>query len=66
MGCAIKIVPDAAPNADGEWINIDAEPPQTTSWIKTAEALASFVPEGYHLVSLGGRTHDIADPKLWS
>lgn len=59
MGTAIKIVPDAEPNADGKWITIDAEAPKTTSWIETERALAPFVPEGHHIVALGGRTVDI-------
>lgn len=59
MGTRIKIVADATPNDDGTWIDIDAEAPQTTSWIKTELALRPFVPKGYHLVALGGRVEQV-------
>lgn len=66
MGTAIKIVPDAEPNADGEWINVDFDVPPTTSWIETAQYLERFIPKGFHLVATGGRTHDIASEDIWN
>lgn len=56
MGSRIKIVPDETPNADGEWITITADTPQTSSWVEAAKALEPFIPKGHHLVALGGRT----------
>ena len=57
-GINIKIVPDAEPNADGEWIEVAFNLPVTTSWRKTDEYLSPFVPEGFHLVAVGGRTYN--------
>lgn len=55
MRYRIKIVPDETPNADGEWITVDAEAPRTTSWVETVTAMEPRVPKGYHIVALGGR-----------
>jgi hypothetical protein len=54
----VKIVADAEPNADGEWINVPASVPVEfgNSWIKSAEFLTPFIPEGFHIVALGGTT----------
>lgn len=66
MGTTIKIVPDDAPNADGEWIIVEAEVPplapgEPCSWIKTANYLTPFVPKGFHIVATGGRTPSQGD-----
>jgi hypothetical protein len=58
MKIKIKIVPDIMPNADGEWLEIDARPnfvafvTECKGWINTAHALRHFVPQGYHLVAV--------------
>lgn len=66
MGCAIKIVPDATPDADGKWINIDAELPTTSRWVEAEQRLSPHIPEGWHLVALGDRTRNIADDDIWN
>lgn len=49
----IKLVPNAEPNADGEWKTINVTlpfPSSNSSWIAAANHLAPYVPEGYHVV----------------
>ncbi|MET4240299.1 hypothetical protein [Bradyrhizobium sp. RT10b] len=53
----IKIVPINEPNAEGEWRTITARdlqnmPPSRRGWLATADLLASFVPEGFTVVSV--------------
>lgn len=51
----IKLVPDAEPNADGYWTEVEAEPDTSGPpylWLKSAARFAKFEPEGYHLVSI--------------
>lgn len=50
----IKIVPDSAPNADGEWIEIAAEIPRVKgiNWLGIVAVLKPHVPEGFHIVAI--------------
>ena len=51
----IKIVPDSAPNADGEWIDVKDPPPGvagSTRWLVTAEFYRPLVPPGYHMIAI--------------
>ncbi len=52
MSTRIKIVPDATPNADGEWINIAVDLPSRTRWKFMEERVKAFVPEGHHVVAV--------------
>lgn len=56
MSTSIKIVPDSAPNADGEWItvpvDIPANRPRPWLWRDEAAIVEPFVPEGFHVVSI--------------
>lgn len=47
----IKIVPDAEPNASGEWIEVARRTERFLGWEKTKELYAPDIPEGYHAVS---------------
>lgn len=54
MKYRLKIVPEATPNADGRWIEIevpdDARAPLGSSWRAAAQYLAPHIPAGEHLV----------------
>lgn len=55
MPCRIKIVPDNAPNAEGEWRKIeeiDVHEPIGANWADEVARLSSFVPSGFHIVSI--------------
>jgi len=56
----IKIVPDAEPNADGEWVECPVELPRGTRWRHMETVVAQCVPAGHHVVSVecGSRTGD--------
>lgn len=59
MPIRIKIVPDAEPNADGEWIRLDCDMPLTLSWRRACDQVAGFVPVGFHIVAMGLATERI-------
>lgn len=47
----VKIVPDASPNADGEWAWLDVSPrylSPKTHW----DYLSSLAPRGFHVVQV--------------
>lgn len=50
MTVRIKIVPDAAPNDDGRWIDVEAELPATTKWREADDLLKLFIPQNHHMV----------------
>jgi hypothetical protein len=52
MSFKIKIVPNAAPNADGRWITIEGEAPmRSLSCRDTFDKISHHAPEGYHVVA---------------
>jgi hypothetical protein len=55
----IKIVPDAIPNADGEWVDIplDLAGHGHLRWRETERLVKPFVPEGYHVVAIESARH---------
>lgn len=56
MQSRLKIVPNDAPNdapnADGRWIEIPDKLPLTVSWKRACDAVAGYVPEGFHVVAM--------------
>jgi hypothetical protein len=48
----IKIVPNAMPNADGEWIECPFELPSKTRWRHIETMVNSIVPDGHHIVAI--------------
>lgn len=52
MAIRIKIVPDAEPNAKGEWKRLDCDMPLTLSWRRACDQVAGFVPPGFHIVAM--------------
>lgn len=54
----IKIAPNAQPNADGEWHEIDRQIPASrgAGWIGIVKELEPFVPDGFHIVALTNGT----------
>ncbi len=49
----IKIVPDSAPDAEGEWITtIPVEFPHSMKWLETEQLVRSHIPAGFHLVAV--------------
>lgn len=54
----IKVVPDAEPNADGEWIHARLTEKEITemrsdrSWITTQRVLQPHAPAGHHIVAI--------------
>jgi hypothetical protein len=48
----VKIVPDAEPNADGEWIELPLDFPTRTRWRLMETLVKPHIPAGYHAVSL--------------
>lgn len=59
----IKIVPDADPNGEGEWLDITTKINRdliqdgpgkypTSSWADQADFLQRYCPEGFHVVSI--------------
>lgn len=56
MSIRVKIVPDAHPNADGEWIElaVDLSPAALRSWLKCETEVFPHVPIGYHVVAVSG------------
>lgn len=57
MKVLIKVVPDAEPNADGEWIEVDADPvilSPGNKWTGVEAVLGPLAPEGHHVVSYKG------------
>jgi hypothetical protein len=49
----IKLVPDAEPNADGEWktVEVTLPFPSGNNWLAAASRLAPYEPQGYHIVA---------------
>lgn len=63
MSTEIKIVPNASPNADGEWITVPGEwitvpgdLPRAIlrNWLAQEAAVAPHVPAGFHVVAISG------------
>jgi hypothetical protein len=52
MSTRIKIVPDATPDADGEWLDIPVDLPDRTRWIAMESRIRRFTPAGYHVVAV--------------
>jgi hypothetical protein len=54
----IKIVPNAEPNAEGEWIEttIARMPGGPSRWTDLEQLVRPFVPEGFHVVAVDTRT----------
>ncbi len=52
MRMAFKIVPDAEPNADGRWIEVDVEPKTCRSWIQVEQAYGHVAPAGHRIVAV--------------
>ena len=58
MKVRMKLVPDAEPNADGEWKCVDVDislRPQFERFRTAVVALAHKVPRGYHIVAYSTR-----------
>lgn len=59
MKVRIKIVPNAHPNADGEWVEVEVSGKDwnvlrtTKSWIVTAGVLKRYTPVNHHPVAIG-------------
>jgi len=47
----MKLVPDAEPNADGEWVKVPADVKLGWRFLDHVAAVAHLVPEGYHVVA---------------
>lgn len=58
----IKIVPDAEPNADGEWIEIAVDLRHVRRWVNIAAIVAPYVPAGFHIVAVDCRRGDAKAP----
>ncbi len=53
MSTSLKIVPDAEPNADGEWLAVKRNiPDDLRGWRALEEFFADRVPAGFHLVAV--------------
>jgi hypothetical protein len=52
VSTAVKIVPDADPNAPGRWIIVPVNL-GPGSWRGHEAVVARYVPEGYHVVQIG-------------
>ena len=48
----IKIVPNATPDADGEWIDIPVDLPCRTRWKTMEHLVAPYIPAEHHVVAL--------------
>lgn len=48
----IKVVPDAEPNAEGEWIEAPFELPPRTRWRHMEIMVARLIPPGHHVVAV--------------
>jgi hypothetical protein len=48
----IKIVPNATPDADGEWIDIPVDFPCRTRWTTMESLVVPFVPADHHVVAV--------------
>lgn len=48
----IKIVPDTAPNDDGEWIEVPVDLPERTRWRFMEAIVQPHIPAGYHAVAV--------------
>lgn len=51
MTTRIKVVPDATPNADGEWLEIALDLPRLR-WKFMKNLVTPFIPIGYHIVAV--------------
>lgn len=54
----IKIVPNATPNADGDWIEIPVDLKPFRRWRQMDEVVTPHIPQGYHVVQVGTRPVD--------
>jgi len=52
MRYRIKIVPKAAPNAEGEWREVETATPLNTRWLDHVVAFASHVPATHFLCAV--------------
>jgi hypothetical protein len=52
MKYQIKLVPDAQPNADGEWVDVPAGPPHGTKFREYETLYAAQIPAGFHMVAI--------------
>lgn len=59
----IKVVPDASPNAEGQWIEVPIDLPERTCWRAMEERVKRYIPAGHHAVSLE-RGSQVRDPSL--
>ena len=61
----IKIVPNATPDADGEWIDIPVDLPDRTRWIAMESRVRRYIPAGHHVVAVERGVRPIgASPSL--
>ena len=64
----IKIVPNATPDADGEWIDIPVDLPCRTRWTTMESLVTPFIPAGHHIVAVErgsqSRLPEIKGPRL--
>lgn len=52
MSIRIKVVPDATPNADGEWIETTLVMTSRVKWLAMEMLVKPFVPKGHHVVAV--------------
>jgi hypothetical protein len=55
MTSEIKIVPDAEPNADGEWIEVPVDLRHVRRWVNIDALVKPYVPAGFHIVAVDCR-----------
>ena len=64
----IKLVPNATPDADGEWLEIPVDLPIRTRWKIMESLVMPFVPAGFNVVTVerGSRSRhmEIKGPTL--
>ena len=52
MKYQIKLVPDNAPNDDGEWVDVPVRPPNGMKFAEYANLYAAQIPAGFHMVAI--------------
>lgn len=56
MKVDIKVVPNASPDADGQWVRVDVDAHDLKSFWEAKHELQKVVPEGYHIVAYKSAT----------
>ena len=54
----IKIVPNATPDADGEWIDIPVDLPCRTRWTTMEALVTPYIPADHHIVAVERGSQD--------